>query len=158
MLTPKREKFVQNLIAGMSQREAYRKAFPSAVKWKDATVDSKASELFGNDEILERYNQLQAEFAARALYTREEAVKDLRWMQDEARKDIDGNGINKANAPAFLNATKQLADLCGLNVQKVEISGVDRETSKLDDLISQIATGSDEPSADAVPSGRSGKD
>lgn len=139
MLTPKREKFVQNLIAGMSQREAYRGAFPSSVKWKDATVDSKASELFGNDEILERYRELQQEFAAKALYTREEAVKDLRWVQDEARKDIDGNGINKVNAPAFLNATKQLANLCGLNIQKLEISGVDKEISKLDDLISQIS-------------------
>lgn len=139
MLTPKREKFVQNLIAGMSQREAYRGAFPSSVKWKDATVDSKASELFGNDEILERYRELQNEFAARALYTREEAVKDLRWMQEQAHDDITENGINKANAPAFLGATKQLADLCGLNVQKLEISGVDKEISKLDDLISQIA-------------------
>ena len=139
MLTPKREKFVQNLIAGMSQREAYRGAFPSSVKWKDSTVDSKASELFGNDEILERYRELQQEFADRALYTREEAVTDLRWMQREAKDDITENGINKANAPAFLGATKQLADLCGLNIQKVEISGVDREISKLDELISQIS-------------------
>ena len=139
MLTPKREKFVQNLIAGMSQREAYRGAFPSSVKWKDSTVDSKASELFGNDEILERYRELQQEFADRALYTREEAVTDLRWMQREAKDDITENGINKANASAFLGATKQLADLCGLNIQKVEISGVDREISKLDELISQIS-------------------
>jgi hypothetical protein len=101
--------------------------------------NSKASELFGNDEILERYSQLQREFADRALYTREEAVTDLRWMQEEARSDIADNGINKANAPAFLGATKQLADLCGLNIQKVEISGVDREISKLDELISQIS-------------------
>ena len=78
MLTPKREKFVQNLIAGMSQREAYRGAFPSAVKWKDATVDSKASELFGNDEILERYRELQKEFADRALYTREEVQRVIK--------------------------------------------------------------------------------
>lgn len=144
MLTPKREKFVQNLIAGMSQREAYRGAFPSAVKWKDATVDSKASELFGNDEILERYRELQQEFADRALYTREEAVTDLRWMQREAKDDITENGINKANAPAFLGATKQLADLCGLNIQKVEISGVEKEISKLDDLINQMQGGADD--------------
>ena len=144
MLTPKREKFVQNLIAGMSQREAYRGAFPSSVKWKDSTVDSKASELFGNDEILERYRELQQEFADRALYTREEAVSDLRWMQREARDDIDENGINKANAPAFLGATKQLADLCGLNIQKVEISGADREISKLDAIIEQVQDGADD--------------
>lgn len=138
MLTPKREKFVQNLISGMSQREAYRNAFPSSVKWKDATVDSKASDLFNTDEILERYNELQAEFKERALYTREQAVKDLRWMQSNARDDVELNGLNKANAPAFLNATKQLTDLCGLNIQKLEISGVDKEISKLDNLISQI--------------------
>lgn len=143
MLTPKREKFVQNLISGMSQREAYRNAFPSSVKWKDSTVDSKASDLFNTDEILERYNELQAEFTKRALYTREQAVEDLRWMQDNARDDIETNGINKANAPAFLNATKQLTDLCGLNVQKLEISGVDKEISKLDSLISQINNGDD---------------
>ena len=27
MLTPKQEKFVQNLIKGMSQREAYKKSY-----------------------------------------------------------------------------------------------------------------------------------
>ena len=138
MLTPKREKFVQNLISGMSQREAYRSAFPSSVKWKDATVDSKASDLFNTDEILARYNELQDEFKERALYTREQAVEDLRWMQGEARDSIEIDGLNKANAPAFLNATKQLTDLCGLNVQKLEVSGVDKEIGKLDALIAQI--------------------
>ena len=137
-MTPKREKFVQNLIAGMSQREAYRKAY-DASRMKDATIDRRASELAQNGEIRARLAELQQEFTARALYTREEAVSDLRWMQEEARSDIADNGITKANAPAFLGATKQLADLCGLNVQKVEISGVDREISKLDELISQIA-------------------
>ena len=138
MLTPKREKFVQNLIAGMSQREAYRGAY-DASRMKEATIDRRASELAQNGEIRARLAELQKEFADRALYTREEAVSDLRWMQREAKDDIDENGINKANAPAFLGATKQLADLCGLNIQKVEISGVDKEISKLDELISQIS-------------------
>ena len=99
MLTPKREKFVQNLIAGMSQREAYRGAFPSSVKWKDSTVDSKASELFGNDEILERYRELQQEFADRALYTREEAVTDLRWMQREAARATGPSSARPSSLP-----------------------------------------------------------
>lgn len=137
MLTPKREKFVQNLISGMSQREAYRNAY-DASRMKDATIDRRASELAQNGEIRARLTELQAEFTERALYTREQAVKDLRWIQGNARDDIELNGLNKANAPAFLNATKQLTDLCGLNVQKLEISGVDKEISKLDDLISQI--------------------
>ena len=42
---PRHEKFVQGLIQGMSQRKAYREAFPAASKWKDTTVDVKASKL-----------------------------------------------------------------------------------------------------------------
>lgn len=137
MLTPKREKFVQNLISGMSQREAYKNAY-DASRMKISTVDHRASELAHNIEIKARLAELQEEFKERALYTRQQAVEDLRWMQGQARDDIECNGLNKANAPAFLNATKQLTDLCGLNVQKLEISGVDKEISKLDSLISQI--------------------
>ncbi len=142
MLTPKREKFVRNLISGMSQREAYRNAYDTE-RMKQSTVDKKASEIVKLPEVAQRIAELKEKFTERALYTREQAVKDLLWMQDNARDDIETNGINKANAPAFLNATKQLTDLCGLNVQKLEISGVDKEISKLDALISQITDGDD---------------
>ena len=54
------EKYVQNLIAGMSQRQAYIEAFPHSKKWKDATVDSKASVLLSG-KVLERYNEIQEE-------------------------------------------------------------------------------------------------
>ncbi|MFR8874775.1 MAG: hypothetical protein ACLVHV_15880 [Oscillospiraceae bacterium] len=40
---PRHEKFVQGLIQGMSQRKAYREAASAASKWKDTTVDVKAS-------------------------------------------------------------------------------------------------------------------
>lgn len=60
MLTPKREAYVQNLIKGMSQREAYKAAF-NASKMKDSTIDSKASELFANGEVRARYEELQYE-------------------------------------------------------------------------------------------------
>ena len=43
---PRHEKYVQNLVSGMSQRLAYRDAFPKSKSWKDTTVDSKASELW----------------------------------------------------------------------------------------------------------------
>lgn len=142
MLTPKREKFVRNLISGMSQREAYKNAYDTE-RMKQSTIDKKASEIVKLPEVAQRIAELKEKFTERALYTREQAVKDLLWMQDNARDDIETNGINKANAPAFLNATKQLTDLCGLNVQKLEISGVDKEISKLDALISQITDGDD---------------
>ena len=55
------EKFVQCLIRGMSQRKAYREAFPASQKWKDTTVDVKASALFSDGKVLVRYSELQEE-------------------------------------------------------------------------------------------------
>lgn len=57
MLTPKREKYVRNLIKGMSQREAYRDAYPND-KSSDETVDSNASALLKDSKVLARYNEL----------------------------------------------------------------------------------------------------
>lgn len=57
MLTLKQEKYVQNLVKGMSQREAYKKSY-NATKMKDKTIDDKASLLFKKEEIRARYDEL----------------------------------------------------------------------------------------------------
>lgn len=75
---PRHEKYVQNLVSGMSQRLAYRDAFPKSKSWKDTTVDSKASELFG--KVVERYNEILAEQKDDALLTRWEKRKLLADM------------------------------------------------------------------------------
>lgn len=70
------EKYIQNLIAGMSQRQAYRDAFPGSKKWKDSVVDSRASDLFSG-KVLVRYNEIQEEQKKDALLTRWEKRKIL---------------------------------------------------------------------------------
>lgn len=57
-LTANQEEFVVNLISGMTQREAYKKAF-SCVGQKDSTIDAKASKLFAMPKIRQRYDELQ---------------------------------------------------------------------------------------------------
>lgn len=79
---PRHEKYVQNLVSGMSQRLAYRDAFPKSKSWKDTTVDSKASELFG--KVVERYNEILAEQKDDALLTRWEKRKLLADMARDA--------------------------------------------------------------------------
>ena len=76
-LTAKEEKYVQGLVAGLSQRKAYREAYPNSIDWKDRTVDSRASESLKKSNVLGRYNELMGEHNAKALWTREKAVKDL---------------------------------------------------------------------------------
>lgn len=87
------EKYVQNLIAGMSQRQAYRDAFPSSQKWKDDTVDSRASELFSG-KVLGRYQEIQEEQKKEALLTRWEKRKIL---ADIARNE-EGDDADRIRA------------------------------------------------------------
>lgn len=57
MLTPKQEKFIQELVKGKSQREAYQAAY-NASNMKPATIDKKASLLLKKGEIRGRYKKL----------------------------------------------------------------------------------------------------
>lgn len=57
MLTPKQEKFVRNLVSGMSQYDAYRNSY-NAKNMKRASIDQKAWELFSRVEIKDRYKEL----------------------------------------------------------------------------------------------------
>ena len=116
-LTPKQEKFVQALIAGKSQREAYKEAY-NATRMKDATIDSKAYLLFNKDYIRARYNELLEEHKNKALYTREEAVKDLIWIKEEAKQDILDKGFRQANSTTDINSIKELSNLNDLYPDK----------------------------------------
>lgn len=57
------EDYAQARAAGLSQRKAYRAAYPKSEKWKDSTVDVKASKLEKEDKVLVRYQELKDEAA-----------------------------------------------------------------------------------------------
>lgn len=88
-LTQKQEKFVQELIKGKSQRQAYRAAYPNSKKWKDNVVDVKASELLKNGKVSVRYNELRGKVIKRAeekaIITAEEIIQGI---ADIAKDDI----------------------------------------------------------------------
>ena len=84
MLTPKREKFVQNLVKGMSQREAYKNSF-NAGNMKDATIDKKASELFKKEEIRGRYDELVKRLEDTTIMDAKERMK---WLSKVIKGDV----------------------------------------------------------------------
>lgn len=98
MLTIKQEKFVQNLIKGMSQREAYKNSY-NASKMKDEVIDNKASELFKKSEIRVRYEELAKKLEDNAIMNAKERMKWLsKVVQGEVKEivpmivtDKDGN-------------------------------------------------------------------
>ena len=108
-LTPKQEKFVQALISGMSQYEAYKEAY-NATRMKDATIYNNAYKLMQKNEILTRYNELLEEHKKKALYTRENSINDLIWIKEKAKEDIlnPKKGLRQGNGTIYLNAVKEL--------------------------------------------------
>lgn len=86
-LTPKQERFIQNIVSGMSQREAYKAAYNA--KYKDEAIDSKASTLFNSDKVQERYKELLNEVKDESIMTAKERMK---WLT-EVIKGIQKEGI-----------------------------------------------------------------
>ena len=103
-LTPKQELFVQGIISGLSQRQAYRQAYPSAKGWLDSSVDSKAAVLLQNVKVLSRYRELLKQFSNMSLWSREQAFNEYEWLKNKARASIENDGIKQANSNAFLSA------------------------------------------------------
>lgn len=76
-LTPKQERFVQRIVSGLSQRDAYKQAY-NCGNMQDATIDSRASKLFKEYKISTRYNEIMDAHKKKALWDREKAVIDSR--------------------------------------------------------------------------------
>ena len=77
-LTIKQENFVQELIKGKTQRQAYYSAYPNSKKWKEETTDQAASRLFANSKVVARYNSLMDKHREKALMTREKLLEGLK--------------------------------------------------------------------------------
>lgn len=73
MLTPKQEKYVRNLVKGMSQREAYKNSY-DAKKMLDKTIDNKASNLLKKGEIRARYDELMKKLEDKAIMSAKERM------------------------------------------------------------------------------------
>lgn len=86
---PRWETFAQALAAGDSQAKAYRKAFPSSLKWKDKTVWKRATELFNhNGAVMGRYTELKEEAAKGAVLTRREKRELLAKMARDEKLPV----------------------------------------------------------------------
>ena len=128
-LTQKQEKFVQALISGKSQREAYKEAY-NAVNMKDATIDSKACLLLKKDYVRARYEELRAveEARQREKYSldRDKALESYLWLVNEAKETMEVCGIKQATANAYISALDKACNLLDLypdKKQSVKLSG-----------------------------------
>ena len=83
MLRPKQEKFIQNIINGMSQRQAYKDAYNP--KYKDEVIDIRASELFNSSKVQVRYQELLQKLEEESIMSAKERMK---WLTKVIKGDI----------------------------------------------------------------------
>lgn len=139
-LTIKQEIFVQRLLEGYSQREAYKFAY-NCEKMKDESIDIEASKLFNNPKISLRYQELLDEYKEKAKWNRSKAEEKLMWLLDKSQEDIEYRGLKQANSNSMLNTIKELNTLTDLYPKKNkedDISLEDREAEKIANAILEL--------------------
>ena len=127
MLTAKQEKFVHNIIDGMSQADAYRNAYPNQ-NMSDKTIWECASKLLKNPKVSTRLKELRDQMAKPTIMSAQERLEYLtRVIKGEELERTfdwsDGEKVVVDMPPTIrtrLNALDIMNKMQGEYVQKVE--------------------------------------
>lgn len=127
MLTPKQEQFVQNIIEGMSQADAYRNSYDVS-KMADKTIHEKASRLMSDGKVRARLQELRDQMMKPTIMSAQERLELLSRMargeeQEKVVQFVEGERI-EYEIPASLKTRREAIDtmnkMTGEYVQKVE--------------------------------------
>lgn len=91
------ERFVQNLIKGMTQRQAYKEAFN--VDYDDNAIDVKASQLFNTDKVKIRYEELLQQLENESIMSAKERMIWLTNVINGKEKDTTYLSVNGETTP-----------------------------------------------------------
>lgn len=109
MLTGKQEKFVEGIIQGMSQADAYRSAYDTK-RMSDNAIYREASLLMSNPKVAQRLAEITSKVDKPKIKTAEER---LEWLTGVIDSDEETTG-DKLRAIDLMNK------MTGEYVQKVE--------------------------------------
>lgn len=107
-MTPKQERFAQNIVNGMNQSDAYRDAY-DADGMKDTAIWQEASTLAGHPQVSLRIQEGNQAIVDAALMTRSEVVSEAKKNLEQSR---NLNQMGPANG-----ALKLAAELSGLTTE-----------------------------------------
>ena len=118
MLTPKQEKFAQEVASGKTQADAYRASYNVKPNTKPETCQQKASLLMKRVEIRARVKELRKPIAVRAQLTLESHLADL--------LDLRKRAMEEGQFSAAISAEIARGKASGIYTEKISI-----ETPKL---------------------------
>lgn len=151
-LTDKQKKFIEEYLVDMNGTRAYRVAYPSVKK--NETAAALASRLLTNDKVKKAIEPILASMSSDRMATATEVMEYLTSvMRGESTAEVvvvEGLGDGCSEARRFekapdekerLRAAELLGKRFGLFKDKVEVSGIEAEQSKLDSLLEQMGGG-----------------
>ena len=86
MLTPKQEKFVQGIIEGKSQADAYRSAY-NTKNMTDKTIREEASRLMSDPNVSTTVKELRNQVKASTIMSAQERME---WLTDLIKNTEEG--------------------------------------------------------------------
>lgn len=139
MLTAKQELFVNKIIEGMSQADAYRAAY-STKNMSDKTIHEAASRLVSDSKVSARLAELRGQLTKATIMSAQERLEYLTRIVNGTEKEIipqvvGGTVVEIEAATAIktrLNALDIMNKMTGEYVTKVEGN---LNVTKLEDLI-----------------------
>lgn len=134
-LNIKQEKFIQNIVNGMSQREAYKNSYNAT--YSDKAIDIKASQLFNSDKVQVRYKQLVKELEDKSIMS---AKERMIWLSNVVNGKIkstsyDNNGNSYENEAYISDKLRAIDTLNKMSGEYVTRFEGDIKVTKLEDLL-----------------------
>ena len=138
MLTAKQEKFIQNIVNGMSQREAYKDAY-NCKSMSDNAIDREACLLCKNPKVAQRHKELVDAIAKPSIMTAQERLEYLteviKGIQGEKICEVVDGELREYTAPTSMKNKLSAIDLMN-KMQGEYTTKIEGSVSvKLEDLL-----------------------
>lgn len=121
-LTRQQEMFVQAIMAGHGQSEAYKIAYPKANNWTPQAVATEAYRMMKKPHIAARIEELQNNYQKHlefsTFYDRDQLLWDFYYLKEKSEESIDDQGVRQANSNALVNALKNIGEILSLYPDK----------------------------------------
>lgn len=124
VLTPKQEKFIQGIVNGLTNRDAYKEAYDTD-NMSDAAIDVEASRLLRNPNVALRHQEIMDALAIPSIMSAQERLEYLtRLIKEEEKEKVLTLAGTFMEKPADFNSKLKAIDLMnkmqGEYVQKIE--------------------------------------
>ena len=136
-LTASQEKFVEGILEGKSQRQAYYVAYPRSRNWKENAVDSMASQLMDNPKVKQRLQELGWRDTKKIEWTRKKALETIDYVMEMNKKDIER--ITQAYQDEIDILEGKILTITSSIAECKDMKEVMRKTNEIRDITEQIA-------------------